>query len=209
MANIFISYSHRDEPWKERVVSHLAVLATEGLAVWDDRRIAAGADWEAEITAAIASCDVALLLVSKDFLSSGFILGQEVPVLLQRRREQGIRVIPVILAPCAWSHVPWLRSIQGRPKDGKPLSGMSEHAADAALAALAGEVADLLLTPISKASSIRPPRPPGAPPSPAALVWREKLDYLREQEAICSDPAQRFTLKKQIEEAETKLRELS
>jgi hypothetical protein len=40
-------------------------------------------------------------------------------------------------------------------------------------------------------------------------IWKEKLDYLRAQEAICSDPAQRFTLKKQIEEAEAKLRELS
>ncbi len=51
---------------------------------------------------------------------------------------------------------------------------------------------------------------PGRAPAPSALaIWKEKLDYLRAQEAICSDPAQRFTLKKQIEEAEAKLRELS
>ena len=42
MATLFISYSHRDEPWKDRVVKHIAVLATEGLGVWDDRRIDAG-----------------------------------------------------------------------------------------------------------------------------------------------------------------------
>jgi hypothetical protein len=45
MARIFVSYPHQDEPWKERVVKHLKVLAGEGLTVWDDRRIAAGADW--------------------------------------------------------------------------------------------------------------------------------------------------------------------
>ena len=210
MPKIFVSYSHQDEPWKERIVKHLRVLAPEGLEVWDDRQIAAGADWEPEITQAITGCDLALLLISADFLTSRFILGQEVPPLLQRRQEQGVRVIPVILSPCAWTRVPWLRSIQARPKDGKPLSGMSQHEADAALAHLAGEVADLLLTPISKSSSLPTPPPTGAKaPSAAAAVWREKLDYLRVQEAVCSDPAQRFTLKKQIEEAETKLRELS
>jgi hypothetical protein len=86
---------------------------------------------------------------------------------------------------------------------------MSRHAAEAALAGLAGEMADLLLRPISKSSSLPRPRPRGALPSPAADIWREKLEYLRVQEAICSDAAQRFTLKKQIEEAEAKLRELS
>jgi len=49
------------------------------------------------------------------------------------------------------------------------------------------------------------PAPPNA--DTATAIWQEKLDYLRAQEAICSDPAQRFSLKKQIEEAEAKLRE--
>ena len=112
----------------------------------------------------------------------------------------------MLVAPCAWDRVPWLSAIQARPRDGKPLSGMSRHAAEAALADLAREVADLLLAPISK--STRLPANP-APGTAAAAIWREKLEYLRVQDAICSDPAQRFTLKKQIEEAEARLRELS
>jgi hypothetical protein len=40
-------------------------------------------------------------------------------------------------------------------------------------------------------------------------ILREKLDYLRTQEAISSDAAQRFTLKKQIENAEAELVRLS
>jgi hypothetical protein len=85
---------------------------------------------------------------------------------------------------------------------------MSRHAAEAALAELAGEVADLPPVPIAKASRPAPPQPAGTASSGAAAIWREKLELLREQEAICSDPAQRFTLKKQIEEAEIKLRGL-
>ena len=142
---IFISYSHDDEAWKDRIVSQLGVLEHEGLlSVWEDRRIDAGGNWLPEIETAIDSCNVALLLISAKFLTSPFILGTEVPALLQRREQEGVRVIPVILKPCAWTRVGWLKTIQARPKDGKPLNGMSEYDADAALAALAEEIADLL-----------------------------------------------------------------
>jgi hypothetical protein len=40
------------------------------------------------------------------------------------------------------------------------------------------------------------------------MIWTEKLDYLRQQEALAADPAQKFTLKKQIAEAKAKIREL-
>ena len=208
MPRLFISYSHRDETWKDSAVRQLAVLATEGLAVWEDRQIAAGDGWQEEIGHAIDECDAALLLVSAHFLNSPFVLGEEVPRLLQRRQGQCIRVIPVILSPCRWTRIPWLKQIQARPKDGRPLSGMSEHEAEAALSALAGEIADLLLPRLTKSAAIPAAGHP-RPSSPAARVWAEKLEFLREQEAICSDPAQRFTLKKQIEEAEAKLRELA
>jgi len=42
----------------------------------------------------------------------------------------------------------------------------------------------------------------------AVMTWREKLDFLLEQEAITADPAQRFQIKKAIEECRAKLREL-
>lgn len=106
MARVFVSYSHQDERWKDRVVTQLAVLASEGLDPWDDRRIAAGADWQAEIQDALRTCDVAVLLVSADFLTSRFILGTEVPAFLQRRQAQGLRVVPLVISPCAWRHIP-------------------------------------------------------------------------------------------------------
>lgn len=46
------------------------------------------------------------------------------------------------------------------------------------------------------------------PQSGALAIWREKLDYFRTQEAISSDASQKFTLKKQMEEAEAKIAEL-
>ena len=143
MSNIFISYSHEDEEWKNRVVKHLVVLDQEGLDLWDDRRIAVGDDWHSKIEQAIQDCDVALLLVSANFMTSEFIRKKEIPMLLQRREKEGVRIIPVILKPCAWDRVPWINGIQARPKDGVPLSTVSDGEADAALASLSKEILDL------------------------------------------------------------------
>ena len=75
---IFISYSHLDEAWKDRVVTHLNVLDSE-FDVWVDDRIGAGDDWEAKIDAALQSCQAAVLLVTSNFLTSKFIKQKEVP----------------------------------------------------------------------------------------------------------------------------------
>jgi hypothetical protein len=142
---VFISYSHKDEAWKDRLVTHLRVLEKQGqLDLWDDRRIGAGEDWRAEIEAAMTRASVAVLLVSADFLTSDFILGQEVPRLLRRRDEEGLRVFPVIVRPCTWKRVEWLARMQVRPKDGRPISGGNDHQIDADLAAVAEEVAAII-----------------------------------------------------------------
>ena len=43
MPKVFISYSHKDEDWKVRLQTQLAVLENQGLlSVWEDRKIAGG-----------------------------------------------------------------------------------------------------------------------------------------------------------------------
>ncbi len=141
MPKVFISYSHKDEVWKDRLQKQLAVLEHQGLlSVWEDRQIAAGDDWYPEIERAIESAHVAILLITADFLSSKFILGKKVPPLLERRKQEGLRVIPLILKPCTWQIVDWLSQIQGRPEDNKPLSGFNEHDQDDCIRAPRGQV---------------------------------------------------------------------
>ena len=126
-------------------MTHLGVLQHQGLLdLWDDRRIEAGLDWYPEIQAAMDRACVAVLLVSADFLTSEFILGEEVPRLLQRRDEEGLRVFPVIVRPCAWLRVKWLARMQARPKNGRPLSAGDEYQIDADLAAIAEEIATII-----------------------------------------------------------------
>jgi TIR domain/NACHT domain len=123
--SIFISYSHQDELWKDRLVQQLGVLEGEGLfTVWHDRKIGLGQDWFPEIERAIQAARVAILLVSSDFLTSGFIKQKEIPEFLRRRQEEGLMVVPVIVRPCAWKKVKWLADINARPTDGKPLTSL-------------------------------------------------------------------------------------
>jgi hypothetical protein len=85
-----------------------------------------------------------VLLISKDFLNSKFVRETEVPRLLERRRSESLRIIPLIVRPCAWEAVDWLTELLCRPTDGRPLSKGSRHRADEDLAALTLEIRDLL-----------------------------------------------------------------
>ncbi len=141
MASIFVSYSHLDESWKDRLLRHFKVFEQQGLAVsaWHDRKIPGGGDWDAEIRRAMAEADAAVLLVSTDFLGSEFINEVEVPFLLDRREREGLPVIPVVVLPCNWKMVPWLKKLNLRPRDAAPISAGTEHEIELAFAAIAEE----------------------------------------------------------------------
>ena len=137
MNKIFISYSHLDEQWKDLLQSHLSVIEKQSkLRIWDDRQIATGDDWLHEIEKALTTSESALLLISRHFLTSDFILSKEIPRLLQRREKEGLRIIPLIISPCAWQTVDWLAAIQGYPADNVALSSRDEPEIDRLLAAL-------------------------------------------------------------------------
>lgn len=140
---IFVSYSRHDEAWRERITKHLRVL-DHVFDVWSDERIALGDTWRDEIRGALETAAAAILLVSADFLTSPFVRSEEVPVLLERRRREGLRVAPVIVKDCAWKAVPWLASMQFHPRDARPLAARTEAEQDEALAELAGQLVKLL-----------------------------------------------------------------
>jgi len=124
MKRIFISYSRVDSEWKERLQVHLKLLEKMGeLDVWEDSRIVVGDNWLSAIKEAIINADVAILLISPDFLSSEFIQEEEIQKLLKRREEEKVRICPLLIRPCGWACVDWLKGIKMWPRDWKALSG--------------------------------------------------------------------------------------
>ena len=100
--HVFISYSHADRAWVERLKQMMAPLlrgSGQELRLWDDSQIEAGMRWREAIATALAEAKVALLLVSDDFLASEFVMGQELPLLLAAAAAEGVPVLWVSLSP--------------------------------------------------------------------------------------------------------------
>jgi len=100
---IFISYSHKDTKWLERLETHLKPRIRNGkLDVWNDKRLKAGDEWRKEIDDALARAKVAVLLVSPHFLASDFIADNELPPLLEAARQGGVKILWVPVSTCAF-----------------------------------------------------------------------------------------------------------
>src|SRR5687768_10381779 len=113
MMRVFVSYSHRDRRWLERLQVHLKPLVRERLIeLWDDSQIQAGDRWKDEITRALEAADVAILLVSADFLASDFIANDELPPLLAKAESDGTWILPVIVSPCRFADTESLSRFQ-------------------------------------------------------------------------------------------------
>ena len=67
---VFVSYSHKDEAWKDRLRPFLgALVQADRIVLWDDRQIDGGDQWYDEIQQALARASVAVCLVSQHFLA--------------------------------------------------------------------------------------------------------------------------------------------
>ncbi|MBK7956344.1 MAG: SIR2 family protein [Candidatus Accumulibacter sp.] len=154
---LFIGYSHKDVDWLERVLTHLAILRRQGQVVdWSDKEIQPGDRWNDEIAVAMGEADVAVLLVSSNFLASEYIMRKELPGLLALLNGESPgrlrRILPLILEPCLWKSIPALKELEVRPK-GRELSAGNEHQRQADLADFAQQVTDLLFAAPSPAET--------------------------------------------------------
>ena len=124
---LFYSYAHEDEALREELQGHLKLLERRGLiAPWHDRKIVAGADWGAEIDLNLTHAELVLLLVSKDFIESDYIMGVELAAAMRRHAEHAATVVPIIvravdLEPEDADDLPFLK-LQGLPTDLRPVT---------------------------------------------------------------------------------------
>ena len=183
---VFISYSHRDEVWKDKLLPHLQALEQAGveMQVWHDRRIDGGDRWYPEIQDAMANAAAAILMISADFLASRFCIHEEVPFLLKQQEERGMLLIPVLLRPCVWTAHRWLKDRQMIPRDGQSVAvDFAGDLADTVFTAVAGHVWAHCEQPAALRVPATSTTDQGIIPPPVLVPWPElppeRLDLTR------------------------------
>jgi hypothetical protein len=156
---IFVSYAHADEPekagdgetkWLSFVTSFLRPLVRRGAVdLWIDRLMRGGEDWNQEIGRRLCLCDIFLLLVSHNSMSSDYVVDKEVSIIRDRQvKGEDVHFYPLLLTPTPIFGLDLVRDKNLRPRDAKPFSSYSlndrfQHMAEAAdeIAAIAKEIA--------------------------------------------------------------------
>jgi TIR domain/NB-ARC domain len=119
---IFYSYAHKDEAFRNKLETHLSLLRRQGLiTAWHDRHILPGTDWSQAIDEHLERASVILLLISADFLASDYCYGIEMQRALERHQTNEARVIPILLRPVDWNNAPFAH-LQALPTGAKPIA---------------------------------------------------------------------------------------
>ena len=122
---VFVSYSHHDARWLQKLRVHLAPLERDHrIDVWADDKLRVGELWEDEIQHNLEGAGVALLLVSAHFLASDFIAADELPPLLRAAQDRGTKIMPLIVSPCRFRETRELSQFQAFNDPDEPLLGM-------------------------------------------------------------------------------------
>ncbi len=95
---IFISYSHKEPSYKDKLVESLRELETNGsIRIWTDRDIIPGQEWNKVIVDALHQADLIIFLISESFISSRYIKEIELKDAVERCNRGEVMLIPIVL----------------------------------------------------------------------------------------------------------------
>ncbi|MFM9267283.1 hypothetical protein [Tychonema sp. BBK16] len=129
-SSIFIFYADKDNEnidsnkrWLNRLLVHITPLnLQEKVSIWSVQEMAISKTWLQEI-------QVAVLLISPEFLASKYICNNEFPVIIKSVIERGAMILPIILRSCLL-HKTSLNFLHDVNILNKPLNSIAEHEQD-------------------------------------------------------------------------------
>ena len=171
---IFISYAHADErKWLSFVTGYLKpAVKREAVDVWTDRLMRGGDDWDPEIERKLRACDIFVLLVSRNSLSSDYIVDKEIAIIRDRQdKGEDVHFYPLLLTtPTPEVALDLVRGKNLRPRDAKPFSDCSTRERDRHMNEAANEIATIAKEIAWRKSAPEPPSPSPTSSAPEPLV---------------------------------------
>lgn len=138
--NIFISYCHADSEWLAKLQTHLKPLTrNQTIDLWDDTRIRPGDEWRKEIETALAAAQIAILLVSPNFIASDFIADNELPPLLDGAQAQGIKILWIPISYSSYKEMDFSK-YQAAYNPSQPLDTLSASEQNRVLVQICEEI---------------------------------------------------------------------
>ena len=140
---IFVSYSHQDEEWKNRLCQMLAPFLRDGdleLQLWvDEGNISPGDRWHEEIQNALKVAGVAVVLVSASFLSSEYVMKYELPEIISAAADGKLQLFWVYVSYAAYDATE-LEPFQAAHDVSRPLYALERPEQDTILLNVARDI---------------------------------------------------------------------
>jgi hypothetical protein len=137
---VFVSFSHKNDLWirsePHDLIPWLAeALRRDGVEFWYDPELKnmPGVNYKEMIENEIDKADLAVLLISQDFIISDFIRDIELPRVKRRLDNKELLIIPILVGHVTWegeSEYRWLTDLQIIPGKPTPLIEYKKDDAD-------------------------------------------------------------------------------
>lgn len=133
---IFVSYAHQDEPhqprggetqWLRFVMKFLQPAAKSfEFMIWEDRQAPGGTNWDEEIERHLRACDVFVLLVSANSMTSDGVVDREIDIISERRKAgEDVHFYPLLLDWTPRAGLERIKDQNLRPRDARPFASLS------------------------------------------------------------------------------------
>ena len=127
-----------------------------GVDIWVDRLMRGGDNWNPEIERKLRTCDIFVLLVSPNSLSSDYIVDKEIAIIRERQANgEDVHFFPLLLKPTPRIALRIVSDRNLRPRDARPLSSYSLSDSEQQMTDAADEI-ESIAEEIAKRKSTRP-----------------------------------------------------
>jgi hypothetical protein len=219
MKDFFVSFNSADKEWAEWISWTLEEAGYEVVfQLWDFRP---GENFVLKMHSAAEGTRRTVLVLTDHYLKAEYTQPEWAAALVDDPRGERRKLIPLRVDPCQpsgllkpliYADLVGLTQEEARGailtavSDARPKPAKAPAFPGATRGALRSSSSPAPAFPGTLVTLSRGLRD-GSPQSRALAVWKEKLAFLEEQEALASDASQKFSLKKQIEEARERIGE--